>query len=837
MVIVSSPSSSTGGAPHAGPSSRRQDYTHAYQRIRTSSRTSASSSSSSVLVLVSPDVDAICATRILTALLTEDDIPHRIIPVEGYRGLLRVLREDVEANPDLRSIVMVNLGSINERVWIWDDGDIEMKLQRPGGEREAFERLEFDVDASDSESSDGEGSDTGSSDDDDDEEEDDDDEAEDRSEAGDAGQRRNKKRRKRSPAVSGSEGEEDASDDGDRSIAARKRRRKRDRQQPDRPARLTAIERQRLRNVLSRYYNRGTNVGMSVAGMMYLLADKLGRGGRDGLWLAILGLTSQYLAATISTDTYDAFASAYASEVHAIEPTSTSSSGGAGAVDPWSADSPATAGGAKGKGGRSSSGGGGGADGSNMTTAAAALVARARPGDPDADDAAIRVQPSELRFVLYRHWSLESSMYHTAYVASKLGIWQERGMGRLRSLMAKMGFSLTNCRQHFPHMALDLRKTLVSRLEQIAPEYGLTELTYRGFTRGFGFRSSPLSAADVVEGLSALLVAAHGIKIEVEVPGMGFAGGAGGPLGNSLVGNGVGPGGAGSGSGGSELFNAKRLWSLSSAAGSSSSGNGASGASNGNGDPTLPPDSQVDPSTVETSTLWRKNFYEAYRALDRGSTSVSLLRSSLMLSQSLHRAIVGRGTGLIVNQSIRTLKNFRMAILKDGPDLELFTHVDVLAKLARWLVDALRDKVWEQERNRALQKRAAKRAAGRRAKKRRRSSALTGGDGDGDGGEDEGEQDRQDGDDGDDDVEIEFETKPLPFLLASLDPARDIFLVLGQVGAPMFGDTEPNRFGLAFQQAASQSGARVRYDRFETAAVEVRRADLAAFVEAVHLKA
>lgn len=64
-------------------------------------------------------------------------------------------------------------------------------------------------------------------------------------------------------------------------------------------------------------------------------------------------------------------------------------------------------------------------------------VGQGRPFDPD--DASIRVVPEELRFTLYRHWSLENSMYHTAYVAAKLGIWRERGMSRLRGLLAKMG--------------------------------------------------------------------------------------------------------------------------------------------------------------------------------------------------------------------------------------------------------------------------------------------------------------------------------------------------------------------------------------------------------------
>ncbi|KAN0061497.1 DNA replication initiation factor cdc45 [Thecaphora frezii] len=841
MVIVSCP---TTHSPTAAPSFRRRDYTHAYHLIRTSARASAypssssvssssaypypsasssssaaSSASSAVLLLVSPDVDALCATRILATLLTDDDIPHRIIPVDGYRGLLRILRQDVEHNPHVRSIVMLNLGSvlsipttvplppqctlhvidshrpwnlenlfattdINQRVWIWDDGEIETKLARSGGEKDAFERLEFDDDADSSSDDDGDDrSQDGSSDDDDDEdddeEEDSDDEGKGAAAPGKGGSGSRKRKKSRAASSHSGTSDDDVNDDeegsgsggrADPKSAPRKRRKRhRSPRDADRPARLTTLERQRLRNILARYYHRGTGYGMSVAAMLYLLADKLGRGSRDGLWLAILGLTSQYLTASISSDTYDAYAAAYASEVRALEPTTTSAAA-ADAASSLPHSDPHSAG-----------------------------------GEPDADDTAIRIHPAELRFTLYRHWSLESSMYHTAYVASKLNIWRQRGMAKLCGLMAKMGFSLSNCRQIFPHMALDLRRTLVERLQRIAPEYGLTELTYRGFTRGFGFRSEALSAADVVEGLSALLVAAHGVKIEVEVPGMGFVGAS------------VAPGkadGAAATTGGakaSEMFMARRVWSLSSlpAAGVMATEAAAAGE---------PSDSQVDPSTVEAKMLWRKNFYEAYRALDSNATSVSLLRSSLLLAQALHRAIVQRGTGLIVNQAIRTLKNFRLAILKDGAELELFTNVDVLARLARWLVDALRDVVVEQERNRALAKRAR-----RKSRVSRSGTGAATAEG---GSEEEG-----------DGEEVEVEVKPLPFLVAALDAERDIFVVLGQMGAPAFGETEANRFGLAFQRAARDSGARVRYDRFETAAVEVRRADLAAFVEAIALKA
>jgi cell division control protein 45 len=60
---------------------------------------------------------------------------------------------------------------------------------------------------------------------------------------------------------------------------------------------------------------------------------------------------------------------------------------------------------------------------------------------------------------------------------------------------------------------------------------------------------------------------------------------------------------------------------------------------------------------------------------------------------SLHRAIIRQGTSIIDKQDIRTMRSHRVVVLSQGPDLHLFAHPGVLARLALWLVDALRDRV------------------------------------------------------------------------------------------------------------------------------------------------
>lgn len=134
---------------------------------------------------------------------------------------------------------------------------------------------------------------------------------------------------------------------------------------------------------ISKYYN-GTFYGQATSSTIYVLATLLERVDNDLLWLTILGLTYQYLTNRISRDTYDTYHQIYIDEVARLNPPPSASS----TLHP--------------------------------------------------DDSSIR--PSEeLRFALFRHWNLYDAMYHSSYVASKLGIWKERGRKRLHGLLAKMG--------------------------------------------------------------------------------------------------------------------------------------------------------------------------------------------------------------------------------------------------------------------------------------------------------------------------------------------------------------------------------------------------------------
>lgn len=77
--------------------------------------------------------------------------------------------------------------------------------------------------------------------------------------------------------------------------------------------------------------------------------------------------------------------------------------------------------------------------------------------------------------------------------------------------------------------------------------------------------------------------------------------------------------------------------------------------------------------------------------------SVDKLRRALPIAMSLQRAIIRIGTALIQKRQIRSLRSFRIAVLKDvgsasaasAGDLGIFSHPMMLNKLALWVAEAI----------------------------------------------------------------------------------------------------------------------------------------------------
>ncbi|KAG7086638.1 hypothetical protein E1B28_002580 [Marasmius oreades] len=679
------------------PPTTRPSYAEAYNTILTAHRCSPLTSASSVIMLVAPDVDALCAARMLATLFKQDDVIHRIIPVSGISELEKS-RDELITYQELHSLILINMGGIldlpseewfgdfqlktkvhvidstrpqnlsslfgggpnGERIVIWDDGGVE-KLKE---EQKAWEALAYEPEPD----SDEEESDYDSP------EEEQETEETDYEETGARGKRR-------------------SIGDGDR--VGKKRRR-----DEDRPRRMTHDERDEYLTRLEKHYMAGTWHGQSASGTIYILATALERVDNDLLWLSILGLTFQYTTARISRIFYERYHSVYYDEVFRLNPPPPEGEKALKSLNP--------------------------------------------------DDHSIRTT-EELRFILYRHWNLYDAMFHSSYVAGKLGIWREKGRKRLTGLLAKMGFSIPQTQQPFTHMDMDLRRTLVQKLNDVAPEYGLVELSYPSFMRCFGYRTQPLSAADAVEGISALLDVAGGLRMEIEVEGARNGG---------------------------EWFGGGRVWEAPRAANR--------WKRNGNEErENIPPGGTAADvglkskqehgreSPLTVVPWWIRNFWTAYDAL----TDIGPLCESLKLSMSLHRTIIVRGTSIIDKQDIRTMRNHRVVVMQQGPDLPLFSHPGVLSRLALWLVDALRDKVPGTN------------------------------------------------------VSCRTKRKSLPFVVACLNETTHSYIVVGVMAALDFGDVRKNEFGLAFLDAKERCNARTRHSSFDTSVLEINEADLKMFLE------
>ncbi|KAF8306245.1 CDC45-like protein [Clavulina sp. PMI_390] len=687
-------------------SPRQKTYDAAYRSILAARRRSPSQAVASVVLLVAPEVDALCAARMLSSLFKQDDVPYRIIPVSGYPGLEEVRNELLE-RAELCALVLINIGALldltspewfgefsphvnihvidsnrpqnlqnlfgqhteAQRILVWDDGGVT-KLEK---ERESYGVLSH-VDVMPQQEPDddsGSGSEDFS----------DDDDSNDDEEFGEEEEEPN-------PSD-----DELGSEPGHTHKARRRKRRRRNEE-----GRVTREQRRQHQAVIDKHYNSGRWYGQSAAGTVYVLTTLLKRADNDLLWLSILGLTYQFITSRISRDKYDMFHGMYVDEVARLNPPEESS---------------------------------------NHTV--------------DADDTQIRLS-EELRFTLFRHWNLYDSMYHSSYVANKLGIWQEKGRKKLQGLLAKMGFSLEQCQQTYQHMNMGLKHRLRQQIDTIAPEYGLVDVAYPSFVRSFGFRSQPLCAADVVESVSALSQAAGGVRLEVEIVG---------------------------GQGGGEWFGGGRVWDLKRSSAAQSNGAATSSWRAGQPDTGTGDDDILgaDGSGSATEQWWIRNFWVAFDAL---GPDISLVQQALPLSMALQRAIIRQGSSLIDKHAVRTLKSFRLAILKEGPELLTFCHPATLSRLGLWLTDALRD------RHVAFQAKQGKR-------------------------------------------------KQLPLVVACLDEKSGSYLVVGVTPTTEFGDVRKNHFGVAFIEAKARSNARTRHGTFDTSVVEVNKEDLTSFLEELQL--
>jgi cell division control protein 45 len=258
---------------------------------------------------------------------------------------------------------------------------------------------------------------------------------------------------------------------------------------------------------------------------------------------------------------------------------------------------------------------------------------------------------------------------------------------------------------------------------------------------------------------------------------------------------------------------------------------------------------------------WKSKYFHSHviRRRTDWRYSIDSLKAGLPTAQFLHRAIYRTGTSLINKKQIRHLRAFRMCVVKDGPDVSLFTHPAALTKLALWIGEAL----VEQEKDSSgklshggrgtplvvaslnekrgiyvvvgtgggggpdtnfLGREAAKKRqqqkeekASQKAESRRNKEKIR-----------EEKRATRGGDDDDDEPETESEASEAS---DSEDSDEDEDAAAKERGYGL------NKFGSAFQEVVSETNARVRIDSFEHCVVEVKKEDLSGFLESLSMKA
>ncbi|KAF4957824.1 hypothetical protein FGADI_2841 [Fusarium gaditjirri] len=417
------------------------------------------------------------------------------------------------------------------------------------------------------------------------------------------------------------------------------------------------------------------------------------------------------------------------------------------------------------------------------------------------EDTGIRLSP-EPRFLLIRHWSLYDSMLHSPYLFSRLKTWSEAGIKRLHKLLAKMGVSLAQCKQSYTHMDMMLKRELRAKLLKYGSLYNLDEMVPSVDTDG-------KDRAGAKDGWG--FVRSWGWRATLSAQDVGVVIGALLEVGKHVQ----------------------------------------------NPDP-APIASQAGREVEEEAEFaaqgeeWIERFWEAYDALE----NIDALKAGLPTAQFLHRAIYRTGTSLINKKQIKHLRAFRMCVVKEGPDVSLFTHPAALTKLSLWIGEALAEQEREThgklshggrgtplvvaslnekrgvyvvvgtgggggpdttlldreaakkrkaEREEKLKKKEASRLAKQKIREDKRAARRDAGD--------------------DDELETESEDSD-----SSDSDASDDEDVEHEKGYGL------NKFGIAFQEVVAETNTRVRIDSFEHCVVEVKKEDLGGFLESLSMK-
>ncbi|KAI9246196.1 CDC45 family [Sporodiniella umbellata] len=517
-------------------------YQEAYEYIK------EDSSKGNCIVFVSADVDSLCAASILQSLLKTDMITYKLVPISGYKDLERAKERLVATDDELVSIIMINCGGLIDareffeideytKIYILDSHrPLHLSNLDPKNmhvcvldEDEHSDRFDLVMDAYD--------------------------------------------------AVTYTYDGDSANEDSDESEEERmdpvsKRRRLNREGDTHKTSRHRKMEQRRL---LAGYYTVGSYHASSSSAIVYEIASQLSKANNDLLWLAITGVTAQYLYERIDTKKYIESIKIFRDDTARFN---------------------------------------------------------IRDEGSTQDDAGGEIEiGDEYRFMLLRHWSLYDSMYYSSYVASTLSLWNDTENNKLHSFFALMGFRLEQCRQIYAHMDIDLKSRLQTKIEEISPHLGLTELSYPSFTRTYD-NTCTLSASDMVYALSAILETSPTTAVRL---GLG-------------------------------THTKNKDWHYVVEA------------------------DTADEVYSESHRWWLRNFFQAHDAINRNTPDVVLY--GIRLSMETQKAISSHVSAAISKREFRMYPSFRYLLINGGPDLAMLQHPLALQRLALFSSDMYRVSVF-----------------------------------------------------------------------------------------------------------------------------------------------
>ncbi|KAK5984439.1 Cell division control protein 45 [Trichostrongylus colubriformis] len=356
---------------------------------------------SHVLVIVGEDVDALCAYTVLSQLFICDDVSFSMVPVSGWDALDRTFREHYDQSP---TIVLINCGgnrSLQDMQIPEGSKVFVIDSRRPFHHENIFEAEQIMVLVDSAEVP-----------------------------------------KLNIPEVSSvmeDEESEDSEDGDDEEGETTTRMQKLERRLLKKEAKKQWLKRRK--NILWKYYENAW-YSISSAVRMLELAAALNKATPEFLWVAAVGLNSQWTDKVITVEAYhDVCIDRMRPFIQRFSPRNT---------------------GAK------------------------------------ADDL-LRVSfEKELPLAMYSHWSLYRAMAVNEHFACKTRNWTQKGDSEVKHLLADLGLTLNETRQKFEAMKSARRKEVMQTLEkEMTPSFA-------SFIAHFGY-SSRVCAADVARGLAARL--------------------------------------------------------------------------------------------------------------------------------------------------------------------------------------------------------------------------------------------------------------------------------------------------------------------------------------------